>query len=69
MYDITLVPSNLTGHGLRCQRAIAAICELAGIKDIRAKITGPTTLINLVPATFKALLAQVSVSYHNRQIP
>ncbi|XP_065884499.1 small ribosomal subunit protein uS5m-like [Dysidea avara] len=46
------------GHGLRCQRAIAAICELAGIKDIRAKITGPTTLINLVPATFKALLAQ-----------
>lgn len=48
------------GHGLRCQRAIGAICELAGIKDIRAKITGPTTPINVVQATFKTLLSQQS---------
>ena len=52
------------GHGLRCQRAVAAICELAGIRDIRAKITGPTTLVNLVPATFKALLSQVPAVHH-----
>jgi len=50
---------NCQGHGLRCQRAISAICELAGIKDIRAKITGPTTPINVVQATFKTLLSQV----------
>ena len=56
--------NNYKGHGLRCQRAIGAICELAGIKDIRAKITGPTTPINVVQATFKTLLSQVIINYH-----
>lgn len=57
-----------TGRGLRCQRAIGAICELAGIKDIRAKITGPTTPINVVQATFKTLLAQVKYNFTSIKI-
>lgn len=56
------------GHGLRCQRAIGVICELAGIRDIRAKITGPTTLINVVQATFKTLLSQVKQTIYNENL-
>jgi small subunit ribosomal protein S5 len=46
------------GHGLRCQRCIKAIAELAGIKDMRAKIVGTTNPMNIVRATFKGLVNQ-----------
>lgn len=46
------------GHGLRCQRAVKAIAELAGIKDMRAKIVGSNNPLNIVRAAVKGLLSQ-----------
>ena len=48
---------------MRCQRAISAICQLAGLKNMRAKIVGSTNPLNIVRATFKGLTSQVSVLY------
>jgi len=49
------------GSGLHCQRAISAICELAGLKNMRAKIIGSTNPLNIVRAVFKGLTSQVSI--------
>ncbi|XP_065662337.1 small ribosomal subunit protein uS5m isoform X2 [Hydra vulgaris] len=46
------------GHGRRCQRIIRAICELAGIENIRCKIVGRTTPLSVVKATFQGLALQ-----------
>ena len=48
----------LPGHGLHCHRAIAAICTLAGLKDLKAKVIGSTNLTNVVRAAFKGLASQ-----------
>jgi hypothetical protein len=47
------------GFGLVCHRAIRTICEVVGIKDIYAKIEGPTNLQHIVKAFFLGLLRQV----------
>jgi len=46
------------GHGRRCQRIVRAICELAGIENIRCKIVGRTTPLTVVRATFQGLQMQ-----------
>ena len=46
------------GSGLRCQRVVRAICDLVGIKDMRAKIIGSTNPLNIVRATMKGLTKQ-----------
>lgn len=46
------------GSGLKCQRAVSAICNLAGVKDMTAKIIGSTNPLNVVRATFKGLTSQ-----------
>lgn len=46
------------GNGLKCQRAISAVCNLVGIEDLRAKIVGSTNPLNIVRATFKGLASQ-----------
>ncbi len=46
------------GTGLQCNRVIAAICNLVGIKDLRAKVVGSTNPLNVVRATFKGLSSQ-----------
>nr|CAD7589181.1 unnamed protein product [Timema genevievae] len=46
------------GHGLICHRAIKTICEVLGIKDLYAKIEGPTNLQHIVKAFFLGLLQQ-----------
>ena len=48
----------LPGHGLHCHRAIAAICTLAGLRDLKAKVVGSTNLTNVVRAAFKGLVSQ-----------
>lgn len=48
------------GHGLRCQRIIKAIAELAGIKDMRCKLVGSNTPQRIVKATFQGLKSQES---------
>lgn len=53
-----IMRKSVPGTGLKCQRAIAAICELAGIKDLNAKIVGSTNPLNIVRATFKGLSTQ-----------
>jgi small subunit ribosomal protein S5 len=44
-----------TGTGLRCNKVITNICELAGIKNIRAKVHGSHHVHNTMHAAFKAL--------------
>jgi len=46
------------GYGRRCQRIVRAICELAGIEDIRCKIVGRTTPLTVVRCTFQGLKMQ-----------
>eukprot|EP00794_Sanderia_malayensis_P017378 gene17379-19117_t len=48
------------GHGLRCQRIIKAICQLAGIQDIRCKLVGSNTPQRVVRAAFQGLESQES---------
>ena len=47
-------PSN---SGLRANSVIRQICEVAGIKDLRAKVIGSHHPLNTVKAAFKALAA------------
>lgn len=49
------------GYGLVCHRAIKACCEAIGIKDIYAKVEGPTNLQHIVKAFFIGLLRQVCI--------
>ena len=49
----------VVGYGLRCHRAIKEIAELLGIDDMRCKVIGPTTPLNLVRAVFQGLTSQV----------
>ena len=46
------------GYGLRCHRIIRAVADVAGIEDMRCKVTGSTTPISLVRAVFQGLLSQ-----------
>jgi len=48
------------GHGLRAQRIVKAMADLAGIKDMRAKLRGITTPLTVVQVTMQALLCQES---------
>ncbi|XP_072356161.1 small ribosomal subunit protein uS5m [Scyliorhinus torazame] len=46
------------GHGLHCHRAIITICKLIGIKDMYAKVSGSTNLLNITRALFQGLSKQ-----------
>jgi len=46
------------GYGLVCHRAIRTICQVIGIKDLYAKIEGPTNIQHIVKAFFLGLLQQ-----------
>lgn len=51
----------LSGFGLVCHRVIKAICEILGIKDLYAKVEGPTCNYQcLTRAFFIGLMSQVS---------
>jgi ribosomal protein S5 len=49
------------GYGLVCHRAIKTSCEVIGIKDLYAKVEGPTNLQHIVKAFLIGLLQQVIV--------
>ncbi|EAT44883.1 AAEL003801-PA [Aedes aegypti] len=46
------------GYGLKCHRAIKSVCEVLGIKDLRAKCEGSTNVQHVVKAFFIGLLQQ-----------
>ncbi|XP_051880745.1 28S ribosomal protein S5, mitochondrial [Pristis pectinata] len=46
------------GYGLHCHRAIITICKLIGIKDMYAKVTGSTNLLNITRSLFQGLSKQ-----------
>jgi len=46
------------GYGLRAHRAIVAICELVGIKDLYARVEGSNNIQHVVKAFFLGLLRQ-----------
>ncbi|XP_078398757.1 small ribosomal subunit protein uS5m isoform X1 [Cetorhinus maximus] len=46
------------GYGLHCHRAIITICKLIGIKDMYAKVSGSTNLLNITRALFQGLSKQ-----------
>lgn len=46
------------GFGLVCHRAIKTICDVVGIKDLHAKIEGPTNVQHVTKAFFLGLLQQ-----------
>ncbi|XP_052888115.1 28S ribosomal protein S5, mitochondrial [Anopheles moucheti] len=46
------------GFGLKCHRAIRTVCEVLGIKDLRAKCEGSTNVQHVVKAFFIGLLKQ-----------
>lgn len=48
------------GYGLVCHRAIRTCCEVIGIKDLYAKVEGPTNLQHIIKAFFVGLLQQKS---------
>nr|CAG4641693.1 EOG090X0689 [Eurycercus lamellatus] len=51
------------GHGLVCHRAIKEICKAVGIKDLYAKVEGPTKNIQSIAKAFMiGLLNQASPS-------
>lgn len=47
------------GYGLVCHRVIKCMCEAIGIKDLYAKVEGPTNVQHIVKAFFIGLLQQV----------
>ncbi|XP_050300235.1 28S ribosomal protein S5, mitochondrial [Anthonomus grandis grandis] len=46
------------GYGLKCHRAIKTICEVIGIKNLYAKIEGPTNVNHIMKAFFLGLIRQ-----------
>lgn len=50
------------GYGLICHRVIKACCEAIGIKDLHAKVEGPTNVQHIIKAFFIGLLQQVILS-------
>lgn len=46
------------GHGLVCHRAIITICKLIGIKNLWAKVEGPTNVQTVTKAFFLGLMQQ-----------
>lgn len=46
------------GSGLICHRAIKTICEVLGIRDLHAKVEGPTNVQHITKAFFLGLLQQ-----------
>lgn len=46
------------GYGLVCHRAIKTVCQVLGIKDLHAKVEGPTSVQHVVKAFFIGLLQQ-----------
>ncbi len=53
-----LMERKVAGYGLKCQRAIHAICKLVGIENLKAKIIGSNNPLNIVHATMKGLTSQ-----------
>jgi small subunit ribosomal protein S5 len=51
------------GFGLVCHRAIKTTCEVIGIKDLYAKVEGPTNLQHIIKAFFIGLLQQVMLTH------
>lgn len=51
---IRLMPAK-AGEGLRCNQIVESICEMAGIKDLSAKVIGSHHPLNTVRACFEAL--------------
>ena len=50
-------------YGLVCHRAIKAICELAGIRNIHVKVEGSkSNNVNIAKAFLNALAYQVSIA-------
>jgi small subunit ribosomal protein S5 len=56
---VKMMPSN-SGSGRRCNDIIDAICELAGIRDLKAKVHGSHHPHNTVRAVFEALASMQS---------
>jgi len=52
------------GYGLVCHRALKTCCEVIGIKDLHAKVEGPTNLQHIIKAFFIGLLQQVPTNYY-----
>ena len=48
------------GTGIRANRTVKAIAELAGIKDLNGKVHGSTNTVNMVRAIFSALDSSLS---------
>ena len=48
----------LSGFGIRCQSLIFFMCDLAGISDLAARVTRSRNPMNVIKATFHALLNQ-----------
>jgi len=46
------------GYGLVCHRAIKTMCEVIGIKDLYAKVEGPSNVQHITKAFFIGLLQQ-----------
>ncbi|KAI9761236.1 MAG: tRNA(m5U54)methyltransferase [Chaenotheca gracillima] len=46
------------GFGLRCQQYIFEMCRAAGIKDIAARVTRSRNPMNVIKASFQALMGQ-----------
>lgn len=46
------------GYGLVCHRAIKTVCEVLGIRDMHAKVEGPTNVQHITKAFFLGLLQQ-----------
>jgi small subunit ribosomal protein S5 len=50
----------VSGYGLVCHRIIKKICELAGLKDVYAKVEGSRNAQNISKAFIGGLINQVS---------
>lgn len=48
------------GYGRRAQRIVDAVCELAGIEDVRCKLIGRTTPLSVIRCAFQGLKLQES---------
>ncbi|KAK9873570.1 hypothetical protein WA026_023128, partial [Henosepilachna vigintioctopunctata] len=54
---ITVAPKP-EGYGLNCHRAIKTICDVVGIKDLKAHVEGSTNVNHITKAFFLGLIQQ-----------